>query len=79
MASPVILKPIALQGGKFGALVLVMHAPKPDKIRVNSQEYTLAAPTKDPVLQALGANDVLDAVLKGAKQHFGQRSVSFRV
>jgi CRISPR-associated protein Cmr1 len=79
MASPVILKPIALQGGKFGALVLVMHAPKPDKIRVNSQEYTLAAPTKDPVLQALGANDVLDAVLKGAKQHFGQRSVSFRL
>jgi CRISPR-associated protein Cmr1 len=77
MASPVILKPVALQGGKFGALVLVMHAPKPDKIRVNSQEYALAAPTKDPVLQALGANDVLDAVLKGAKLHFGQRSVSF--
>jgi CRISPR-associated protein Cmr1 len=77
MASPVILKPIALQGGKFGALVLVMHAPKPDKIRVNSEEYALAAPTKDPVLQALGANDVLDAVLKGAKRHFGQRSVSF--
>jgi len=77
MASPVILKPIALQGGEFGALVLVMHAPKPAKIRVNSEEYALAAPTKDPVLQALGANDVLDAVLKGAKQHFGQRSVSF--
>jgi len=79
MASPVILKPIALQGGKFGALVLVMHAPKPDKIRVNSEEYALAAPTKDPVLQALGANDVLDAVLKGAKQHFRQQSVPFRL
>jgi len=79
MASPVILKPIALQGGKFGALVLVMHAPKPDKIRVNSQEYALAAPTKDPVLQALGANDVLDAVLKGAKLHFRQQSVPFRL
>jgi CRISPR-associated protein Cmr1 len=77
MASPVILKPIALQGGRFGALIVVMQAPKPDKIRVNSEEYALAAPTKDPVLQALGANDVLDAVLKGAKQHFGQRSVSF--
>jgi CRISPR-associated protein Cmr1 len=79
MASPVILKPIALQGGEFGALVLVMHAPKPDKIRVNSEEYALAAPTKDPVLQALGANDVLDAVLKGAKLHFRQQSVSFRL
>jgi CRISPR-associated protein Cmr1 len=77
MASPVILKPIALQGGKFGALIVVMHALKPDKIRVNSEEYALAAPTKDPVLQALDAADVLDAVLKGAKQHFGQRSVSF--
>jgi CRISPR-associated protein Cmr1 len=79
MASPVILKPIALQGGKFGALIVVMHAPKPDKIRVNSEEYALAAPTKDPVLQALGANDVLDAVLKGAKQHFRQKSVPFRL
>jgi CRISPR-associated protein Cmr1 len=79
MASPVILKPIALQGGKFGALIVVMHAPKPDKIRVNSEEYALAAPTKDPVLQALGANDVLDAVLKGAKQHFRQQSVPFRL
>jgi CRISPR-associated protein Cmr1 len=79
MASPVILKPIALQGGKYGALVLVMHAPKPDKIRVNSQEYALAAPTKDPVLQALDATDVLDAVLKGAKQHFRQQSVPFRL
>jgi CRISPR-associated protein Cmr1 len=77
MASPVILKPIALQGGRFGALIVVMQAPKPDKIRIGDKEYTLAAPTKDPVLQALGANDVLDAVLKGVKQHFGQRSVSF--
>jgi CRISPR-associated protein Cmr1 len=80
MASPVILKPIALQGGEFGALVLVMHAPKPDKIRVNSQEYALAAPTKDPVLQALGANDVLDAVLKGARKHFtGKQTAQFRL
>jgi CRISPR-associated protein Cmr1 len=77
MASPVILKPITLQGGRFGALIVVMQAPKPDKIRIGDKEYTLAAPTKDPVLQALGANDVLDAVLKGAKLHFGQRSVSF--
>jgi CRISPR-associated protein Cmr1 len=80
MASPVILKPIALQGGKFGALVLVMHAPKPDKIRVNSEEYALAAPTKDPVLQALDAADVLDAVLKGARKHFtGKQTAQFRL
>jgi len=79
MASPVILKPIALQGGRFGALIVVMRAPKPDKIRIGDKEYALAAPTKDPVLQALDAADVLDAVLKGAKQHFRQQSVSFRL
>jgi CRISPR-associated protein Cmr1 len=78
MASPVILKPIALQGGKYGALVLVMNAPKPNRIQIDGKEYTLAAPTKDPVLQALDAADVLDAVLKGAKQHFGQQTVAFR-
>jgi CRISPR-associated protein Cmr1 len=77
MASPVILKPIALQGGKYGALVLVMNAPKPNRIQIDGKEYALTAPTKDPVLQALDAADVLDAVLKGAKQHFGQRNVSF--
>jgi CRISPR-associated protein Cmr1 len=77
MASPVILKPIALQGGKYGALVLVMNAPKPNRIQIDGKEYALTAPTKDPVLQALDAANVLDAVLKGAKQHFGQRSVSF--
>jgi len=80
MASPVILKPIALQGGKFGALVLVMQAPKPDKIRIGDKEYTLAAPTKDPVLQALDAADVLDAVLKGARKHFtGKQTAQFRL
>ena len=79
MASPAILKPIALQGGRFGALIVVMQAPKPDKIRIDDKEYALAAPTKDPVLQALDAADVLDAVLKGAKQHFRQQSVSFRL
>jgi len=79
MASPVILKPIALQGGKYGALVLVMNAPKPNRIQIDGKEYALTAPTKDPVLQALGANDVLDAVLKGAKQHFRQQSVPFRL
>ena len=78
MASPVILKPIALQGGKYGALVLVMNAPKPNRIQIDGKEYALTAPTKDPVLQALGATDVLDAVLKGAQQHFRQQTVAFR-
>lgn len=80
MASPVILKPIALQGGKFGALIVVMEVPKPDKIRIDGTEYALTAPTKDPVLQALDAADVLDAVLKGARKHFtGKQTAQFRL
>lgn len=68
MASPVILKPIAFQGGRFGALVLVMQAPKPDKVQVDDKQYVLQIP-QDPVLKELNATDVLDAVLKGAKRH----------
>ena len=80
MASPVILKPIALQGGKYGALVLVMNAPKPNRIQIDGKEYALTAPTKDPVLQALDAADVLDAVLKGARKHFtGKQTAQFRL
>jgi len=80
MASPVILKPIALQGGKYGALVLVMNASKPNRIQIDGKEYALAAPTKDPVLQALDAADVLDAVLKGARKHFtGKQTAQFRL
>jgi hypothetical protein len=49
MASPVILKPIALQGGRFGALIVVMQAPKPDKIRVNRRQRVHAGcPDKRP-------------------------------
>lgn len=69
MASPVILKPIALRDGKYGALVLVMRAPQPQKIRVNGEEYALQAP-QDPLLEELNATDVLDAVLNGARNYF---------
>jgi CRISPR-associated protein Cmr1 len=80
MASPVILKPIALQGSKYGALVLVMNAPKPNRIQIDGKEYALTAPTKDPALQALDATDVLDAVLKGARKHFtGKQTAQFRL
>lgn len=70
MASSVILKPIALQGNNYGALVLVMRARPPEKIRIDGREYTLQIPNEDPVLEVLNATDVLDAVFKGAKKHF---------
>ncbi len=79
MASPVILKPIALQGGQYGALILVMNAPKPRQIQIQGSSYTLEPPQGDPVLQALQTNDVLDAVLKGAQRHFQNALVPFQL
>ncbi|BCW95553.1 MAG: type III-B CRISPR module RAMP protein Cmr1 [Fimbriimonadales bacterium] len=79
MASPVILKPIALQDGRYGALILVMNAPKPRQIQIQGSSYTLEPPQADPVLKALQTNDVLDAVLKGAQRHFQNALVSFQL
>lgn len=79
MASPVILKPIALQDGRYGALILVMNAPKPRQIQIQGSSYTLEPPQGDPVLEALRANNVLDAVLEGAQQHFRNVLASFQL
>jgi len=70
MASPVILKPVALDNGGFAPLILVMRTKKPEQIKINGAGYSLRLPTSDPVLQALKASDVLDAVIKAAHQHF---------
>jgi CRISPR-associated protein Cmr1 len=70
MASPVILKPVALDNGQFAPLILVMRTKKPERIKINNREYSLQSPTSDPVLKALQASDVLDAVIKAAEQQF---------
>jgi hypothetical protein len=75
MASPVILKPVALDNGQFAPLILVMRTKKPERIKIDNKEYSLQAPTSDRVLQALQANDVLDAVIKAAERHFPSAQV----
>ncbi|CUU08177.1 CRISPR-associated protein, Cmr1 family [Armatimonadetes bacterium GBS] len=72
MASPVILKPVALDDGRFAPLIAVLHAQKPTQVKINSVPYTLREPdaSQEPVLKALKAQNVLDGVVKAAQQHF---------
>ncbi|MFN7019288.1 MAG: hypothetical protein ACK4RG_08480, partial [Fimbriimonadales bacterium] len=74
MASPVILKPVAFAGSSIGGLIAVLTAQSPIKIKINDKIYTLEPPSKDdPVLAALGANSVLEAVVMAAQKHFGNK------
>lgn len=76
MASPVILKPIALAGGSIGGAIIVLHASKPQRIRVNGKTYNLSHPdNQEPVLKDLGTANVPDAVLEAAAQHFGNKLI----
>jgi CRISPR-associated protein Cmr1 len=68
MASPVILKPLALSDGSYCPMVVVLQAPKPEQIKVNSKILDLNPPTADPVLKDLGVNDPLEAVIVSAEQ-----------
>jgi CRISPR-associated protein Cmr1 len=38
MASPVILKPVALDNGQFAPLILVMRTKKPERIKIDNKE-----------------------------------------
>jgi len=80
MASPVILKPMALAKGGVAGLILVLNAHRPERISVNNQAYRLMPPAPDePVLKALKTSDVLDAVLKAAESEFQNRFTAFRI
>ncbi|WP_027883018.1 type III-B CRISPR module RAMP protein Cmr1 [Meiothermus rufus] len=73
MASPVILKPIAFADGNVRAAVVVLRAPVPEQIKIGEQKLKLQVPEYDPVLEALEAEDVLEAVCKAARrQGFSQ-------
>ncbi len=85
MASPVILKPVALSDDKYAPLIVVLRAKAPANIKIkqnnHEREYTLR-PQDDPelraledVLKALQASDVLDAVVKAATEHFRRAQV----
>jgi len=77
MASPVILKPLALADGRFAPLVLILNARQPARIRIAGDVVDLEVPRGDPVLRDLGAADPLEAVLKAAEKQF--RAIGIRV
>ncbi len=68
MASPVILKPMALADGTLCPLVVVLHAPKPERIKIDGTDVSLQNLSNDPVLKDLGAKDPLEAVIKAAEK-----------
>lgn len=72
MASPVILKPMALADGRICPICVVLSAPRPRAIRIKPPdvEVALRVRSDDPVLKALGVTDPLDAVIKAAEQQW---------
>jgi len=90
MASPVILKPLALANGQYVVpLVAVLNAPAPDKIRIYEIHpcYNTRPPlsiylqppnsTQEPLLHQLRVNSVLEAVIAAAKQLLPAGSFTF--
>lgn len=81
MASPVILKPLALANGKFVPMVAVLSAPSPKKIKIKwddkTYDVTLSPPDKqnDPVMKELQAETTLEAVIVAAEKHIGKEVI----
>lgn len=72
MASPVILKPLALANGQFCPMCVVLWAPMPREVRLKPPDATvkLAVPQNDKVLNDLQVRHPLEAVLKAAELHW---------
>lgn len=89
MASPLILKPIALSDGQFCPCVLVLSTGRPQKLKATGQllagngprkieqPFTVRMPTpsEEPLLRALGVSDVYAGAIREAQQFFGNSSV----
>ncbi|MCX7926419.1 MAG: type III-B CRISPR module RAMP protein Cmr1 [Fimbriimonadales bacterium] len=77
MASPVILKPVALSGGQIVGLIAVLPAQPPRHIQIKQEgkeqarQYAVRFPEKDPVLKELEARGVAAAVMRASELHFG--------
>jgi hypothetical protein len=73
MASPVILKPLAMADNLYYPLVFVLAAPVPKQVKLKGgRVYALRMPTADPVLRELKCDNSLDAVVVAAERHFAQ-------
>lgn len=77
MASPVILKPLALANGQFVAMVAVLKAPKPELITILERKVELLPPDiqNDPVMKELQAKSALEAVIAAARKHVGSEEI----
>ncbi|MDW8105620.1 MAG: type III-B CRISPR module RAMP protein Cmr1 [Armatimonadota bacterium] len=69
MASPVILKPLALASGQVCPLCMVLEAPVPKEVRIKPPDTVvrLAVPQDDEVLKDLQVRHPLEAVIKAAE------------
>lgn len=73
MASPVILKPMALANGMVCPVCVVLCAPKPTHLCIIPPDRVVKLENPnddDKVLRDLQARDPLDAVVKAAKLHW---------
>ncbi|HLI49726.1 MAG TPA: type III-B CRISPR module RAMP protein Cmr1 [Chthonomonas sp.] len=89
MASPLILKPIALSDGQFCPCVLVLSTGRPQKLKATGQlldqnrrksvdasvTVRMPTPSEEPLLRALGVSDVYAGVIEAAKKFFDKSSV----
>lgn len=69
MASPVILKPLALANGQVCPLCVVLWAPMPREVRIKPPDRVirLTVPQEDGVLHDLQVRHPLEAVIKAAE------------
>jgi len=75
MSSPVILKPIVFADGSVCPMVVILSAPKPDKVAIDKEKVDLKVPTSDKVLDALRVKDPLQAITTAAKKIWGSSNV----
>ena len=68
MASPVILKPLALGNREVRPAVVVLRAPRPGRVKVKGKKFEVTLPLDDPIIEGYG--DLFEAVLKSATEHF---------
>lgn len=74
MASPVILKPVALADGSVRQMIVLLTAPEPSEIRIRDGEgpHSLTTNPDDPVLRALRVDHPLRAVVAEARERWGR-------
>jgi len=71
MASPVILKPLALGNREVRPAVVVLRAPRPGRVKVKKvkgDKFEVTLPLDDPIIEGYG--DLFEAVLRSATEHF---------